>query len=439
MFLAVRESLRGNLMKKNIFTKFLCAFAAAFMIILFANCMEKIQGQKSVSGNKTMTDVPKTKIKKIKKFRIRSTVDWEKKMATIYWKPMKKVSRYHMICYISQNGELEEAGEKDISVEGITGEDITEEGELFFTHPIAYGTKYEYEVRLYENIAGKECWKTTKEYELNAMVADLGLENDREETEEYARLTIYPYAYFAAPMGMQIFRGFNKEKMQLIDTVMWDELSDLYPERKYNREKQYTDKQKLNMACYQVRSFVDVEGKRYYGKKSDIKRFLAPGARGNMDVKVKISDKPQIKKMEIVLTNQSEQPIRAGIPYIKNYHKKYGDQYAFLIYDGENYPLVSATELQIDEISYKFHPSDPYQIFSEKDSVTINPGETIYLRFARKDHKKFKNFFTGSEKISIYFFQYLHEKVFLSTEIPHDWSWMGWGMENEFDYEDGES
>lgn len=169
-------------------------------------------------------------------------------------------------------------------------------------------------------------------------------------------------------------------------------------------------------------------GKRRYGKKSEIKLFREEGYRGEVKARIKMKSKKQnIKNMEVIIKNTGKQPIKAGIPYIKNYYKtgKYKKKYVFSLYFMADDPIASSNDLKIDKIEYKSHAPEEYKTLSKDATVIIKPGEKMFLRFSRKNGQEFSNYFVHGDDIpgerassmSLYLFQYTGKKVFIHIYV----------------------
>ena len=356
--------------------------------------------------------------KTVKKLRLYHQADWENGSVKIFWESVQNASRYHVVCIRTKDSQK------------ILEQDISAQEETAFAHEIAYGEKYKYEVWAYQNDNGSESVLSHKVYKLRISPSPILWENKEIKTKKGTTLVFYPsvkadYSFrFISPTGIQIYCGKDKKHMKLVHTVKCEELSAFYPEKKYDKAKKYVDKNSSHIAYYQLRSYIDMGGKRLYGKKSEIKLFREEGYRGEVKARIKMKSKKQnIKNMEVIIKNAGKKTIKAGMPYIKNYYKtgKYKKKYVFSLYLDADGPIASSNDFKIDKIEYKSHASKKYKTLSKDVTVIIKPGEKMYLRFSRKNGQKFSNYFVRGDDISgnwaqsmnLYLFQYMGKKVFI--------------------------
>ena len=354
---------------------------------------------------------------KVKELCLDNQADWENNRVKIYWPPVQNASRYHVVC--TRKSDLEIILEKNISAKKKTA----------FDHEFVYGEEYEYEAYAYEKKDGIETQLSYEKYSMKISPSPVRWDDEVEiKTNKSTTLVFYPSIEgFISPMGVQIYRGNDKEHMELVHTVKYGELSDFHPEKAiYYGAKQFVDKNKSHEDYYQIRTYIDVNGNRLYGEKSEIKSFREKGYRGEVKTSIKLKLKqPYIRNMEVTITNTGKLPIKVGMPYIKNYYKKdrFGENYVFLTYtrDDETYPYRSSNDLKIDQIEYKSQASRRYKILFEDATITIKPGKKMSLRFSRKNGKRFKNYFCHLDsvpwgeidEISLYLFQYKGEEAFV--------------------------
>lgn len=438
--------------------KKVCLITVSIGLFLTMSCAKDTNSKNTTNSTaaplKTLndTDTQKTFGKKAEKMlHLHHQMDWKNGMVKIFWTPVQNASRYHVVCI--RKSDFQKILEKDISAQEETA----------CVHEIEYGEKYNYEVSAYQKVNGSEVRLTYKDdynlyknYNLRILPSPINWESGLEiKTEKATTLVFYPrLTNYISPTGIEIYHGKDKEHMKLVHTVKYEKLSDFYP-KEYNSAKKYVDKNRSRIDYYQLRSYIDMDGKRRYGEKSEIELFRENGYKGEVKACIKMKSKKQkIKNMEVVIKNAGKEPIKAGMPYIKNYYKPvYYDEtgkvsdyekgkigyyeeigeddkkYVFGLNYGrdDTFELISSNDLGIDKIEYKSNVSDGYKMLSGDATVIIKPGKKLFLRFSRKDGRKFRNCFVDGARrdsvlytyadwpdcMSIYLFEYMGKKTFI--------------------------
>lgn len=402
--------------------KGICLLMASAVFLLTIRCANIVNNSdRTAAAFEKGNDVGMQKAsdeKEIKNLRIYHQADWENGTVKIYWLPVQYASRYTVVCIRSKDSQK------------ILDQSISAQEETEVVHEIEYGETYEYAILAYRNDNGHEFISCHAEYELNVSPSPILWEDKEIKTKKDATLVFYPNVYqdggrYISPTGIQIFRGKDEKHMKLVHTVKYENLSDFFPENESSYVKKYVDKNKSHEDYYQIRTYIDIGGKREYGEKSEMKPFREKGYKGEVETSLTVKPKkPYIRNMEMTITNAGKLPIKVGMPYIKNYYKKgrFQEDYVFLIYEeDEAYPYRSSNDLKIDKIEYKLQASGQYKTLSGDATVTIKSGEKISLRFSRKNGKRFKNYLChldsvpwgGLDQISFYLFQYKGKESFI--------------------------
>ncbi len=371
-------------------------------------------------------------------FVISHQVDWKSHTVTIRWDGLEKASKYIIVCVSNKKPAK------------VLKKSVSKKGKNVFKHKFEYGVEYHYMIVAYRNDKGKQKAIGRSYYQLSAFPAKISWLDEEIKTDQDTTLAFclenenvvgnFPAgvaSFNALTTGVQIFGGSDKKHLKLLDTVTLEKLSDFKP-KKYRAAKKYIDKNQSHRYYYQLRSYVEIKGKRWYGEKTKIKLFREPGYRGEVEASIKTDyETPYIKEMEVVINNTGKAPIKVGQKYIKNYYKE-GDlkkKYVFLLHDTEM-PLCSSNNLKtdktkdqsdavkIDKIEYKSQADEDYQILSEDTVTAIEPGQKMSFRFSRENGQEFNNYFLydrirdeldtdSAAYMTLYLFQYMGKKSFI--------------------------
>lgn len=368
---------------------------------------------------------------KVFSLNFRSTLDSTHMTTTVKWKKIEHASSYTITCSVRKNGDWEKIDEKTIAAT---------EGKTSYTNTFVYGKTYMYELNVYQNVAGEELYllKPGSGEELffvdckapQIIQANNNISLVKKAKRNFVKLAFNYRDDCIIPDGFEIYRSESKHQMKLLERIGID------VKKKKSTPQVYKDKtvQEGKNYFYQIRSYVTVNGQKKYGKKSDIWELSTDDSWGFCKTKVIVSEKEKIKQIQIVLTSKDNKMIYFG--------KKYKQSNA-VIFSFDNDIGYDDSDLKLDEISYKYKKSGKYQTLSDEDVISIKPGMKLYIRFARKNHKKFYNPIringdTESNNICIYLFSYKNHNAFLHIHASDDYgsfdeslNYIKWRKEDE--------
>jgi hypothetical protein len=371
---------------------------------------------------------------KVFSLNFRSTLDSTHMTTTVKWKKIEHASSYTITCSVRKNGDWEKIDEKTIAAT---------EGKTSYTNKFVYGKTYMYELNVYQNVAGEELYllkpgSGAELFFIDCKAPQIIQANDnislvKKAKRNFVKLAFNYYSYYGdciIPDGFEIYRGESKHQMKLLEQIGID------INKKKSTPQIYKDKtvQEGKNYFYQIRSYVTVNGQKKYGKKSDIWELSTDDSWGFCKTKVIVSEKEKINQIQIVLTSKDNKMIYFG--------KKYKQSNA-VIFSFDNDIGYDDSDLKLNEISYKYKKSEKYQTLSDEDVISIKPGMKLYIRFARKNHKKFYNPIrtngnTESNNICIYLFSYKNHNAFLHIQASDDYgsfdeslNYIKWRKEDE--------
>lgn len=363
----------------------------------------------------------------------RSELNSQKMITTIRWNEIEHASKYVITSYMRKKGEWEKIEE----------ETITAGEETIYQHKFSYGKTYKYEMAVYQNVAGDDLYLLDPGSEdttffLTSRAPKIFWSdsymymNKKKKKQEFVKLAFCYEDDCLAPVGCEIYRGESKDQMVLLDTIdAKDKKSgvQIYKDKTVQEGKNY---------FYKIKSFILVDGEKRYGKKSDIKELSSDDSWGICQTRFIISPKNKVDYFQVVLTSQDNQTVYFG----KNYKNKiiyYGQhkRKTAVVFFCDGDIVGTDVDLGLDEISYKYKKSQQYMTLSDEDIISIKPGEKLYLRFARKDHKKFANpvQLHQSNTVSIYLFSYKGHLSFLDiTSFDESLNYVKWRKEDDRTY-----
>lgn len=307
----------------------------------------------------------------------RTKINQKKMTAAVKWKKAEGASKYVMTCSVQKKGDWEKIEEKTIPADQ----------ETVYRHKISVGKSYRYEVNVYQNVDGKEYYLLKPGVDnacyIDCNAPDIVWEGSgwyvdpAEGQREYVRLGFSVSNNYFAPTGFEIYRGLPGDEMELVDTIGAAEQTKkkpfVYEDDTVQSQTPYS---------YRIRSYVEVHGKRIYGKKSDGREVSTEISWGSCKAELIVPETKKIEGLEVVVTSQEDKVIKWG--------KKYNGENMLSFFTGARMGETDSS-LGLDDISYKLSKTEEYKTLAPGDTVLINPKSKLFIRFARKDHAEFKN------------------------------------------------